>query len=111
VFGAGAMGWAEDDLPVDLAALDGTVQLSGVWAMDEHRPVLPMGVAECRIHRWGRLPGPALCVVADGRRDDLGARCDAALVGPDGELWMELLGIEFVALTADAPALNAPSRP
>ncbi|MEU7902865.1 polyketide synthase dehydratase domain-containing protein [Actinoplanes sp. NPDC049118] len=108
VFGAGPMGWADDDLPVDLAALDGAVQLSGVWAMDEHRPVLPMGVAECRIHRWGRLPGPALCVVADGRRDDLGARCDTALVGPDGELWMELLGIEFVALTADAPALSAP---
>ncbi|MEU4214553.1 polyketide synthase dehydratase domain-containing protein [Actinoplanes sp. NPDC026623] len=108
VFGAGSLGWADDDLPVDLAALDGAVQLSGVWAMDEHRPVLPMGVAECRIHRWGRLPGPALCVVADGRRDDLGARCDAALVGPDGELWAELLGIEFVALTAEAPALGAP---
>lgn len=97
VLGARAMGWPEDDLPVDLAALDGALQLSGVWAMDEHRPVLPMGVTECRIHRWGRLPGPALCVVADGHRDDRGARCDAALVGPDGELWAELLGIEFVA--------------
>jgi hypothetical protein len=97
VLGARAMGWPEDDLPVDLAALDGALQLSGVWAMDEHRPVLPMGVAECRIHRWGRLPGPALCIVADGHRDDRGARCDAALVGPDGELWAELLGIEFVA--------------
>jgi hypothetical protein len=97
VLGARAMGWPDDDLPVDLAALDGALQLSGVWAMDEHRPVLPMAVAECRIHRWGRLPGPALCVVADGHRDDRGARCDAALVGPDGELWAELLGIEFVA--------------
>jgi hypothetical protein len=97
VLGARAMGWPDDDLPVDLAALDGALQLSGVWAMDEHRPVLPMGVAECRIHRWGRLPGPALCIVADGDRDDVGARCDAALVGPDGELWVELLGIEFVA--------------
>ncbi|MET8152998.1 polyketide synthase dehydratase domain-containing protein [Actinoplanes sp. NPDC049668] len=109
VLGAGAMSWADDDLPVDLAALDGAVQLGGVWAMDEHRPVLPMGVAECRIHRWGRLPGPALCVVADGRRDQFGAHCDAALVGPDGELWMELLGIEFIALPADAPALSAPN--
>lgn len=97
VLGARAMGWPDDNLPVDLAALDGALQLSGVWAMDEHRPVLPMGVAECRIHRWGRLPGPALCIVADGHRDDRGARCDAALVGPDGELWAELLGIEFVA--------------
>jgi polyketide synthase-like dehydratase family protein/polyketide synthase family protein len=97
VLGARSMGWPEDDLPVDLAALDGALQLSGVWAMDEHRPVLPMGVAECRIHRWGRLPGPALCIVADGHRDDRGARCDAALVGPDGELWVELLGIEFPA--------------
>ncbi|MFC6610870.1 hypothetical protein ACFQFC_28195 [Amorphoplanes digitatis] len=58
VLGAGAMGWADDDLPVDLAALDGAVQLGGVWAMDEHRPVLPMGVAECRIHRWGGCPAP-----------------------------------------------------
>jgi hypothetical protein len=97
VLGARAMGWPDDDLPVDLAALDGALQLSGVWAMDDHRPVLPMGVAECRIHRWGRLPGPALCVVSDGRHDDRGARCDAALVGPNGELWAELLGIEFVA--------------
>ncbi|GAA3904501.1 KR domain-containing protein [Actinoplanes auranticolor] len=97
VLGARAMGWPDDDLPVDLAALDGALQLSGVWAMDEHRPVLPMGVAECRIHRWGRLPGPALCIVADGHHDDRGARCDAALVGPDGELWAELLGIEFTA--------------
>ncbi|MEU8612383.1 KR domain-containing protein, partial [Actinoplanes sp. NPDC048791] len=97
VLGARAMGWPDDDLPVDLAALDGALQLSGVWAMDEHRPVLPMGVAECRIHRWGRLPGPALCIVADGHRDERGARCDAALVGPDGELWAELLGIEFIA--------------
>jgi hypothetical protein len=94
------MGWPDDDLPVDLAALDGALQLSGVWAMDEHRPVLPMGVAECRIHRWGRLPGPALCIVADGHRDDRGACCDAALVGPDGELWAELLGIEFVSALA-----------
>jgi hypothetical protein len=97
VLGARAMGWPDDDLPVDLAALDGALQLSGVWAMDEHRAVLPMGVAECRIHRWGRLPGPALCIVAEGHRDEGGARCDAALVGPDGELWVELLGIEFVA--------------
>jgi hypothetical protein len=97
VLGARAMGWPDDNLPVDLAALDGALQLSGVWAMDEHRTVLPMGVAECRIHRWGRLPGPALCIVAEGHRDDRGTRCDAALVGPDGELWAELLGIEFVA--------------
>nr|BFE68045.1 hypothetical protein GCM10020092_013460 [Actinoplanes digitatis] len=48
-------------------------------------------------------------MVADGRRDKFGAHCDAALVGPDGELWMELLGIEFIALAADAPALTAPN--
>ncbi|MET0496490.1 MAG: SDR family NAD(P)-dependent oxidoreductase [Actinoplanes sp.] len=97
VLGARAMGWPEDDLPVDLAALDGALQLAGVWAMDEHRPALPLALAECRIHRWGRLPGTALGIVSGGRRDET-ARCDVALVGPDGEVWVELLGVEFVAL-------------
>jgi NAD(P)-dependent dehydrogenase (short-subunit alcohol dehydrogenase family) len=97
VLGARAMGWAEDDLPVDLAALDGALQLAGVWAMDEHRPALPLALAECRIHRWGRLPGTALGIVSGGRRDET-VRCDVALVGPDGEVWVELLGVEFVAL-------------
>jgi hypothetical protein len=55
-----------------------------------------MAVAECRVHRHGPAADGLRCVVRARKVHDTGARCDVALLDPDGLPRVELLGVELV---------------
>ncbi|MFD9780815.1 SDR family NAD(P)-dependent oxidoreductase [[Kitasatospora] papulosa] len=97
VTGLTELGWAGDHWQLDAAATDGALQLALLWA-DEALgdATLPMAVAECRVHRRGPVPGTVRCVVRARKVHETGARCDAALIDPDGSPRVELLGVELV---------------
>ncbi|WTX65447.1 SDR family oxidoreductase [Streptomyces halstedii] len=97
VAGLRVLGWADGYGPLDPAAVDGALQLALVWARDVlGAATLPMAVAECRVHRRGPVDGTVRCVVRGRKAHGTGARCDAALIDPDGTVRLELLGVELV---------------
>ncbi|MFF2731882.1 SDR family NAD(P)-dependent oxidoreductase [Streptomyces sp. NPDC058008] len=97
VTGLTGLGWGGDHWQLDAAATDGALQLALLWADKAlGAATLPMAVAECRVHRRGPVPDTVRCVVRGRKVHDTGARCDAALLGPDGSPWVELLGVELV---------------
>ncbi|QFZ20782.1 type I polyketide synthase [Saccharothrix syringae] len=96
VVGLAELGWPRHDWHVDVAALDGMLQLGGVWAGRALGAVLAMGIGECRVHRAGPLGAPARGVVRPGVVRDVEAECDIALLDADGAVLVELLGARFV---------------
>ncbi|MFB9903176.1 SDR family oxidoreductase [Allokutzneria oryzae] len=97
VTGVGELGWQGETWQLDPAAVDGGLQVAAVWAESVlGHASLPMGVAECRVHRRGRIEDTARCVVKAGKVNDTGARCDLALIDPDGSPRVELFGVELV---------------
>lgn len=97
VVGVAGLGWGDAHWQTDPAAVDGALQLALVWA--DHAlgsACLPMAVAECRVHRHGPAADGLRCVVRARKVHDTGARCDAALLDPDGLPRVELLGVELV---------------
>ncbi|MFF3484317.1 SDR family oxidoreductase [Streptomyces sp. NPDC002701] len=97
VTGLTELGWGGDHWQLDAAATDGALQLSLLWADRAlGDATLPMAVAECRVHRRGPVPGTARAVVRAKKVHETGARCDVALIDPDGAPRVELLGVELV---------------
>lgn len=97
VAGLTELGWGGDHWQLDAAATDGALQLALLWADRAlGDATLPMAVAECRVHRRGPVPGTVRCVVRARKVHETGARCDAALIDPDGSPRVELLGVELV---------------
>jgi NAD(P)-dependent dehydrogenase (short-subunit alcohol dehydrogenase family) len=97
VAGSPALGWAEDDTAVDVAAVDGALQLALLWARRAGAgDTLPMGVGEIRLRRRETVDGETRCLVRAARVDDTGAVCDVALVDSDGAPFLELLGVRLV---------------
>ncbi|MFB8087528.1 SDR family NAD(P)-dependent oxidoreductase [Streptomyces sp. NPDC055992] len=97
VAGLRALDWSGAHGPLDAAAVDGALQLSLLWAETAlGARTLPMAVAECRVHRRGPVEGEVRCVVRGRKTHDTGARCDAALIGADGSVLLELIGVELV---------------
>ncbi|MFJ4501063.1 SDR family NAD(P)-dependent oxidoreductase [Streptomyces sp. NPDC088864] len=97
VAGLRALEWPGAHWALDAAAADGALQLCLLWAQEVlGAGTLPMAVAECRVHRRGPVDGEVRCVVRGRKAHDTGARCDAALIGPDGRVLLELLGVELV---------------
>ncbi|MCC8454479.1 type I polyketide synthase [Streptomyces rochei] len=97
VVGVVGLGWGGTHWQTDPAAVDGALQLALVWA--DHAlgsACLPMAVAECRVHRRGPAADSLRCVVRARKVHDTGARCDVALLDPDGTPRVELLGVELV---------------
>ncbi|MGW4234443.1 SDR family NAD(P)-dependent oxidoreductase [Streptomyces sp. NPDC004980] len=97
VAGLRELDWPGDHWTLDPAAVDGALQLALIWA--EHvlgEATLPMAVAECRVHRRGPVTGTLRCVVRARKAHDTGARCDVALIDPDGSVRVELRGVELV---------------
>ncbi|WP_250293801.1 type I polyketide synthase [Streptomyces atroolivaceus] len=95
--GLTGLGWGGDHWQIDAAATDGALQLALLWADDAlGDATLPMGVAECRVHRYGPVQGTVKCVVRAVKVHDTGGRCDVALIDPDGCPRVELLGVELV---------------
>jgi hypothetical protein len=82
---------------VDVAAVDGALQLALLWARHAGAgDTLPMAVDEVRLHRAGAVEGEVRSVVRAVRVDDAGAICDAALVDRSGLARVELLGVHLV---------------
>jgi NADP-dependent 3-hydroxy acid dehydrogenase YdfG len=82
---------------VDVAAVDGALQLALLWA---HRAgagdTLPMAIGEVRLHRHGPVDGEVRCIVRAVHVNDAGAVCDAALLDAGGRALVELIGIHLV---------------
>lgn len=98
IAGARELGWpAVDSWRTDPAALDGALQLALVWA---HRvlgvAMLPMSIAEFRLHRGGTADAPLECRLRRVEATGSQATCDAILLDPDGRVRAELLGISLV---------------
>ncbi|SCD86578.1 hypothetical protein GA0115252_12233 [Streptomyces sp. DfronAA-171] len=55
-----------------------------------------MAVAECGVYRRGPARGPSRCVVRARKTHETGARCDVAVLDPDGAVRFALLGVELV---------------
>ncbi len=94
---AAAEPWRAVPWTVDVAALDGALQLAVAWAArDGAGAALPMSLRECRIHRGGAEWGAARVVVSARRADGASAECDAAVLADDGTPLAELLGVELI---------------
>jgi NAD(P)-dependent dehydrogenase (short-subunit alcohol dehydrogenase family) len=96
IVGLDELGWGRDDWYLDVAALDGGMQLAGVWATLTLGSALPMAVRECRIHIPGLLSGPTRSIVRSRGVNGTGARCDVAVLDDDGAPRIELLDVEMV---------------
>ncbi|SCD39587.1 polyketide-type polyunsaturated fatty acid synthase PfaA [Streptomyces sp. TverLS-915] len=97
VVGAGELGWPGDAWPLDAAALDAALQVALLWAHGVlGEAALPMAVAECGVYRRGPARGPSRCVVRARKTHETGARCDVAVLDPDGAVRFALLGVELV---------------
>lgn len=97
VAGLRTLGWADGPWPLDPAAVDGALQLAVLWGEEAlGAATLPMAVAECGVYRRGPVDGTVRCVVRGRKAHGTGARCDAALIGTDGSVLLELTGIELV---------------
>ncbi|MFE7753991.1 SDR family NAD(P)-dependent oxidoreductase [Streptomyces sp. NPDC057429] len=98
VAGLRSLGWPGGHGPLDPAAVDGALQLALLWGEKVLGTAsLPMAVAECRVYRRGPVDDAVRCVVRGRKAHDTGARCDAALIGPDGSVLLELTGVELVS--------------
>jgi hypothetical protein len=97
IAGARVLGWPARPGEVDVAAIDGALQLALLWARQAGAgDTLPMAVDEVRLHRSGAVEGDVRAVVRAVRVDDAGAICDAGLVDGSGLARVELLGVHLV---------------
>jgi acyl transferase domain-containing protein len=91
------LGWPDGTGEVDVAAVDGALQLAVLWAGRAGAgETLPMAVGEFRLHRGGAVAGETRCVVRAVRADDAGGVCDVALLDGSGEPRVELVGVHLV---------------
>jgi acyl transferase domain-containing protein/NADP-dependent 3-hydroxy acid dehydrogenase YdfG len=91
------LGWPEGEWRTDPAAVDASLQLALLWAESVlGAATLPMSVAEYRTHRRG-LGGTGLRGIVSARdvQPD-GARCDIALIEPDGTVRAELFDVALI---------------
>lgn len=92
-----SLGWPGETGEVDVAAVDGALQLAVLWARRAGAgDTLPMAVGEVRLHRGGAVEGEVRCIVRAVRADDAGAVCDAALLDGAGVPQVELVGVHLV---------------
>ncbi|MCK9931889.1 SDR family oxidoreductase [Frankia sp. Mgl5] len=96
VVGVDELAWGGDGWYFDVAALDGGMQLAGLWAWRALGGAIPIAVRECRIHRPGLLREPARGVVHARGIDGVHTHCDVAVLDGDGAPRIELLGVELV---------------
>jgi NADP-dependent 3-hydroxy acid dehydrogenase YdfG len=95
--GGRELGWPDGEWRTDPAAVDAGLQLGVLWAESVLGvATLPMSVAEFRAHLPG-LGGSGLKAIVsarDVRRDS--ARCDIAVLDPDGTVRAELFDVALV---------------
>jgi hypothetical protein len=97
ITGSGGLGWTADHVAVDVATVDGALQLALLWARKAGAgDTLPMAVREFRLRRRGPLGDESRCVVRAVSADDTGAVCDLALLDADGVPRAEIVGVHLV---------------
>ncbi|REE95220.1 type I polyketide synthase [Thermomonospora umbrina] len=98
VIGTRGLGWASGrHWRSDPGAVDGALQLAGLWAGHAlGAATLPMGVRECRVRRGGLIDEPATCLVLAGETAAAHAECDVVLLDADGTARIELRGVHLV---------------
>jgi NAD(P)-dependent dehydrogenase (short-subunit alcohol dehydrogenase family) len=97
VTGVRERGWPGRYPHTDPAGVDAALQLGVLWA--EHVlqvATLPMAVRFVRLRTSGALALPVRCAVRGRRTGSDHAVCDIALLDPDGQARMELLGVSLV---------------
>ncbi|GLZ29475.1 hypothetical protein Lesp02_16650 [Lentzea sp. NBRC 105346] len=96
VVGGQELGWPQSDWQTDPAAIDGGLQLAGLWAEEMlGGPTLPMSIGEFRLHQRGLLVGPVRAFVRGRPAGEYSVECDIGLVGVDGKPRLELLGVQL----------------
>jgi acyl transferase domain-containing protein len=96
--GGAAMGWPDEGWQLDVAALDGGLQLAVLWGHQVlGQASLPMGVQRFRRHAAGPMDGPIRCVMRGRTPSGHRAVTDLWFLGPDGRVLAELSGVETVA--------------
>lgn len=97
VIGARRLGWPGGEWQTDPAAIDGGLQLAGLWVAEVVGcRSLPMSVGEFRLHRAGLLTEPLRCVVRHRETDDAFACFDIGFLDADGDPRIELVDARFV---------------
>jgi len=92
-----SLGWPAGAGQLDIAAVDGALQLALLWARRAGAgDTLPMAVDEVRLYRNGAVDDQTRCVVQAVSADDSGAVCNAALLDAGGLARVELIGIRLV---------------
>lgn len=100
-------GWPGTGWAVDPAALDGCLQLARLWALARSgQPSLPGRVGRCRVHRLAG-PGQSYFCRMTSRMVDAWKSEHAFELLLDGELAIELAGVEMFRTKAGAPAAQA----
>ncbi|PRP90688.1 Polyketide synthase PksJ [Enhygromyxa salina] len=102
-------GWTSEPWQVDVAALDGGLQLAVLWARERlGGATLPMGIGELHIGSAPVTEGPVK-VVASCRETSAGATVDVMLLDQAGARLSELRGAELV-LRPDQPRVTPRAR-
>ncbi|MEV6823358.1 SDR family oxidoreductase [Amycolatopsis sp. NPDC051102] len=97
VLGLRAVGWPDGPWHTDPAAVDGALQLAGLWAARRLGGAwLPMSVGRLLLGRHGPVSAPVRCAVLVGDAERDVVTCDARLVDQAGELVAELADVVFV---------------
>jgi hypothetical protein len=100
--GGAALGWSPAELHdhhVDLALLDGALQLALLWTEAAlGGPSLPLGLTALCLHRPGPATGPVRATLAGLRAQGSEARCDICLTDEDGGLRATFVGVRTVLL-------------
>jgi hypothetical protein len=102
------LGWAlPRDATLDVAAVDGAIQLAALWTRRLRRSAsLPTGLLELRVHASASVPA-ARAVLLPVRATAASTVSDVRLLDAQGGLLVELLGLELHVL----PAGEYPAAP
>lgn len=95
--GVTALGWSGDTWQTDPAALDGALQLAGLWSREVlGQGALPMAVGTFHPHRRGLAQSPLTCTVLPVRTESTWTRCHLRLTCQDGTPFADLLDVELI---------------
>ena len=100
-------GWTSEPWQVDVAALDGGLQLAVLWARERlGGATLPMGIGELRLGDAPVTEGPVRVVASCRMTSDSRATADVLFLDQSGARLSELRGAELV-LRPDQPRIRA----
>ena len=104
VQGMHALGWPAGSWSLDVAALDGALQLARVYgAHRSGRPSLPTRIGSIHLHGDGPLQGPLRCVLMGRLVGDHRTESRVQLADADGRAVATLDGVEMHLLAESLP--------